>query len=65
MIKYVTIKNVAEKLGICRASVYNYVQQVSGFPQPVKIGRLTRFNDEEIDVFMKNKAPRGVNGECK
>jgi predicted DNA-binding transcriptional regulator AlpA len=61
-IQYLTVMDVAEKLHICRASVYNYVKGIPGFPQPIKIGRLSRWNAEEIDVFMGN-APRGVYGE--
>jgi predicted DNA-binding transcriptional regulator AlpA len=63
-VQYLTVKELAEKLHVCRASVYNYLKEIPGFPQPMKIGRLSRWSAEEIDVFMES-APRGVYGECK
>jgi predicted DNA-binding transcriptional regulator AlpA len=60
--RYLTIKELAEELHICRASVYNYLKTIPGFPQPMKVGRLSRWNGEEVESFM-NRAPRGVYGE--
>ena len=62
MKQYLTVKELADYLHVCRASVYNYLKTVPGFPQPVKVGRLSRWNLEEIELFMKS-APRGVYGE--
>jgi predicted DNA-binding transcriptional regulator AlpA len=62
--QYLTVKELAEKLHVCRASIYNYLKTVPGFPQPIKVGRMTRWRDEEVETFMSN-APRGVYGECK
>ena len=64
MSQYLTVKELAEKCHVCRASIYNYLKKLPGFPQPIKIGRLSRWNAEEVDNFMKN-APRGVYGESK
>ena len=60
--RYLTVKELAECLHVCRASVYNYLKNIPGFPQPVKVGRLSRWDFEEIECFMKS-APRGVYGE--
>jgi predicted DNA-binding transcriptional regulator AlpA len=60
--RYLTVKEFAEYLHVCRASVYNYLKNVPDFPQPVKVGRLSRWDFEEIEIFMKS-APRGVYGE--
>jgi predicted DNA-binding transcriptional regulator AlpA len=60
--QYLTVKDVAKKLNICRASVYNYLKAVPGFPQPMKLGRMSRWSAEEVDSFMSS-APRGVYGE--
>jgi predicted DNA-binding transcriptional regulator AlpA len=60
--RYLTVKELAECLHICRASVYNYLKNIPNFPQPVKVGRLSRWDFEEIEFFMKS-APRGVYGE--
>jgi predicted DNA-binding transcriptional regulator AlpA len=62
MKQYLTVKELADHLNVCRASVYNYLKTIPGFPQPLKIGRMSRWNFEEIELFMKN-APRGVSGE--
>ncbi|MDR1509147.1 MAG: AlpA family phage regulatory protein [Synergistaceae bacterium] len=62
MKQYLTVKALTEKLHICRASVYNYLKTIPDFPQPMKVGRLTRWDAEEIEAFM-SRAPRGVYGE--
>jgi predicted DNA-binding transcriptional regulator AlpA len=62
--QYLTVKDLAEKLHVCRASIYNYLKNIPGFPQPIKVGRMSRWNAEEIELFM-NSAPRGVYGEGK
>jgi predicted DNA-binding transcriptional regulator AlpA len=62
--QYLTVKELAEKLHVCRASIYNYLQTVPNFPRPIKVGRMSRWNSEEIEAFMNN-APRGVYGEGK
>ena len=61
--QYLTVKELADKLNICKASVYNYIKKPD-FPQPYKLGRLTRFKSDEIDAYMAN-VPRGVYGEGK
>jgi predicted DNA-binding transcriptional regulator AlpA len=60
--QYITVDEFAAKLHICRASVYNHLKDISGFPQPIKVGHSSRWSVEEIDLFMNN-APRGVDGE--
>jgi predicted DNA-binding transcriptional regulator AlpA len=60
--QYLTVKELAERLHVCRASVYNYLKTIPNFPQPMKVGRLSRWSSEEIEAFMSH-APRGVYGE--
>jgi predicted DNA-binding transcriptional regulator AlpA len=60
--QYLTVKELAEELHVCRTSIYNYLQKIPNFPQPIKVGRMSRWNAEEIEAFM-NHAPRGVYGE--
>ena len=62
MSQYITVKEVAKKLGVCRASIYNYINTIPEFPIPRKIGRITRFLDEEVNSFMRD-APHGVTRE--
>ena len=62
MKQYIDVNEFAEKLNICRASVYNHLKDVPGFPQPIKVGNSSRWSVEEIELFM-NSAPRGANGE--
>jgi predicted DNA-binding transcriptional regulator AlpA len=64
MTQYLTAKELADKLNICRASVYNYLKTVPNFPQPMKVGRNSRWSSVEVDNFM-NSAPRGVYGEAR
>ena len=58
---YLTVL-VAKELNVSRATVYNYLKTLPGFPQPIKLGRLSRWKPEEINGYM-NDAPRGVYGE--
>jgi predicted DNA-binding transcriptional regulator AlpA len=62
MKKYLTIEDLEENLHVCRATIYNYLKKISGFPQPQKLNRLSRWDPEEMERFM-NSAPRGVYGE--
>jgi predicted DNA-binding transcriptional regulator AlpA len=62
MKRYLTVKELSEELHVCRASIYNYLRKIPGFPQPTKLGRLSRWDTEEVELFMQN-APRGVYGE--
>jgi predicted DNA-binding transcriptional regulator AlpA len=62
--QYLNIKELTKKLRICPASVYNHMKTIPEFPQPIKIGRSSRWDAEEVDNFM-NKAPRGAYGEVR
>jgi predicted DNA-binding transcriptional regulator AlpA len=59
---YLTIKDLSKKLHVCRATIYNYLQKIPDFPQPKKVGRLSRWDPDEMEKFMRS-APRGVYGE--
>jgi predicted DNA-binding transcriptional regulator AlpA len=60
--QYLTVKELSEKLHVCRASIYNYLKKIPGFPQPMKLRRSSRWDPEEVERFMSH-APRGVYGE--
>lgn len=60
-----TIKKVSQMLGVCPATIYNRLKDTPEFPQPIKIGRCTRWNPEEVDDYMSKKAPRGVDGKAR
>lgn len=62
MKEYLTIKDLEDKLHVCRASIYNYLKKIPDFPQPRKVGRNSRWDPDEMEKFMNN-APRGVYGE--
>jgi excisionase family DNA binding protein len=47
-----TIDQVATRLGIGRSTVYRHIDQLPGFPQPVKIGAATRFRQSDVDAFI-------------
>jgi predicted DNA-binding transcriptional regulator AlpA len=59
--QYLRVLDVAAMLHVCRATIYNYLKKIPGFPQPMKVGRLSLWDSEEIELFMEN-APRGVSG---
>jgi len=51
--KLITFDELAAKLGNPgRASIYRYIKNVEGFPQPVKVGSLTRFVDSQADDYI-------------
>jgi predicted DNA-binding transcriptional regulator AlpA len=60
--QYLTVKELSEKLHVSRASSYNYLRKIPGFPQPKKVSRLSRWDPEEVETFM-SRVPRGVYGE--
>lgn len=54
--RWVTIKVVQERFGIGRSTVYEYTDPDSAnyipeFPKPAKIGRNTRFVEDELDEY--------------
>jgi excisionase family DNA binding protein len=58
--RFLTIQEVAERLHVCRASIYLWLRQ--GFPQPVKFGRASRWSSLELEEWVR-KRPKGVYGE--
>lgn len=58
--RYLTIKEVAERLHVCRASIYLWLK--NGFPQPLKLGRASRWSALEVDEWLKTR-PKGAYGE--
>jgi excisionase family DNA binding protein len=57
---FLTVKEVAERLHVCRASIYLWLRR--GFPQPRKFGRASRWSSFELDEWLKGR-PKGVYGE--
>ncbi len=58
--RYLTIQEVSERLKVCRASIYLWLKK--GFPQPLKLGRTSRWSASELDEWLKTR-PRGAYGE--
>ncbi|MDR1137928.1 MAG: helix-turn-helix domain-containing protein [Synergistaceae bacterium] len=58
--RFLTVKEVAERLHVCRASIYPWLKQ--GFPQPLKFGRSSRWRAAELEEWIRN-CPKGVYGE--
>lgn len=53
--RYINLTELRERLGgISPASAYRYIQQIDGFPQPVKLGRATRFRESEVQAFISS-----------
>jgi prophage regulatory protein len=59
---FLTVKEVAERLHVCRASIYLWLKQ--GFPKPLKLGRASRWSVEEVEEWLRAR-PKGAYGENK
>ena len=54
--RYLNLSELRERLGGCSpASVYRYIHAIDGFPQPVKLGRATRFRESEVQAFISGE----------
>ncbi len=50
----ITVKQVAERLTVSRATVWRYVAKKSDFPQPIKLSPgCSRWRDDEIEQWME------------
>lgn len=50
-------KEVAEMIGVETSTIYQWTSQ--GFIPYVKLGRLVRFNEDDVMKWLRNKARRG------
>ena len=48
--RYLTIAEVAERLHVCKASIYLWLKK--GFPQPLKLGRASRWRVSELEEWL-------------
>lgn len=56
--RLLTVNEVAEWFGVDRRTIYRWLAE-QAMPQPVKIGRTTRFRIEDIERHLATR-PRGV-----
>ena len=57
--RFLRVKEVAETLGISKSSVWGYVKQIEGFPQPFKIGKnVTVWRLSEVLQWMDSQTER-------
>ena len=60
--KFLTIDELAHALGgLGRASIYRHIKALPGFPQPVKVGSLTRFRLSDVQAYIRGD--RGISGD--
>ena len=59
--RMLNVREVAEKLGCCKASVFNWSRD-GIIPQQRKLGRATRWGEEELNQCM-SRLPVGSYGE--
>lgn len=52
MKKLINIRNVCSRVGFCRSKVYAMIKE-SSFPKPIKIGKASRWDDEDIDQWIE------------
>jgi len=58
--RFLRISELTKQIGLCRSSVYNFIQ-TQDFPKPVKIGsRSSRWRASEVDAWMDRQVtPKG------
>ena len=63
--KLLSVDEVAAKLGVCRASVYNLSKNsaITGFPLQYKLGKTARWGQDDVDQWLAECAPRGAHGQ--
>lgn len=61
VVKYLTVSQVARKLGVCEATVCRYVRGMSGFPQPTgrNLDRGRLFPEWAVDQWIDGRRIRG------
>jgi predicted DNA-binding transcriptional regulator AlpA len=60
---FLMIQEVAEKLHVCRASIYSWAK-AGVFPQPLKFGSSSRWSALELEEWLRTR-PKGAYGEYK
>ena len=45
---------VAEMLSVSRNTIWRWSQSVDGFPQPVRIGGVTRWRKSDLDEYINS-----------
>jgi predicted DNA-binding transcriptional regulator AlpA len=51
--KCLTVKDIAARLCASTRTVWRYVNDIPGFPQPRKYGKLTRWPRSQFEAWMK------------
>jgi predicted DNA-binding transcriptional regulator AlpA len=59
---YLSVIEVAQKLKLCRATIFNLAKKDATFPLQHKFGRSSRWLESEI-IAWAEQAPRGAYGE--
>ena len=59
--RYITIKEIVERLGISKASIYSCSKD-GRFPKQKKLGSSSRWSLQEIEDWVKTR-PKGAYGE--
>jgi predicted DNA-binding transcriptional regulator AlpA len=57
--RLLSIPQLAEALGgFSRATVYRHIDNIPGFPQPLKVGAATRFRESDVQAFIRGDADK-------
>ena len=58
--KLVTLDELADALGgLGRSSIYRHIKSLPGFPQPLKVGKATRFRLSDVQAFIRSEGGEG------
>ena len=53
--QFINLSELSAQLGgLSRASIYRHIKSLEGFPQPVKIGAVTRFRLSEVQAYIRS-----------
>lgn len=52
--RLITIEELCQALGgISKATLYRHIKALADFPKPLKIGKLTRFRESEVQDYIR------------
>lgn len=60
--RLINLSEVMLRTGFKKTAIYSWVKKGT-FPQPVKIGRSTRWSSEEVEAWIQNKLDSRVGNQ--
>ncbi len=54
--RLLTVDELADTLCSGQSSIYRWIKEMEGFPQPLRLGRAVRFRQSDVDKFIAERA---------